>query len=887
MSSTTRAAAAKPFPNYTELPNVIPPVVWQVLRVATLLATIALVWVIFTLPNFGYMLFWGLAVPLLPAVFAFVPGLWRQVCPMGFLNQMPRTFGFSLDLTLPIEWKNIVYLVSVILFFGLVSLRPVLFNVSASAFAGLIIVALVLAFFGGLVFKGRSGWCGTFCPLAPVQRAYGHAPVVMVKNGYCPTCVGCQKNCYDFNPTATIHSDLSDNDLWYAGHKKFFVGALPGFILGFYLSHNPLVFGAVRYYLDMGMYVALSLGAFMALTGVIRISAYKVCAVFAMGALGIYYWFASPLILQTVSVLGGIYIPTWGHAVFVAEIGVLAAAVLFNGMRLERAFAKLNSGGSAQPRVGVRTAAIKAAGAGAASDLVIEKKSGRSFAADPSRSLLEGIESAGIKIDFGCRMGMCGADPVVISEGLDKCSTASNEELATLRRLGLEGRARMACVCHALKGGVTVDLGQDPHELPEPPQTEPQVDLGELTGIKRVVIIGNGAAGMAAADEIRRSSPTVQIDVVAKEDHPFYNRMAIGRLLYGRSALDGIYLVPPDWADKKKVTLWLNTMATGIDLKKKEVLLGIGETLTYDKLIMAQGSRALIPPAPGTDLPGCFVLREASDAFAIRRWRQERNCKTAVVVGGGVLGIEAADALRHLNLQVTILQRDDRIMNRDLDSRGSEIVTKFLEGMGIHVRTKAQVAKVAGDGRVQGVDLQDGESIPAQVYLAAAGIAANVELAREAGLKIERGILVDRAMRTSDADVLAIGDVAELPGERGGLWSVSNAQAAVAASTIFGQVASYVAPSTLVTLKLEGIDVKGFGLTEPKSDAQEMITDADEPENIHRKIIVENGRVVGAVFVGPPGIGKHIGAVITKNADLTPILDELRKGNWDALAKVT
>jgi NAD(P)H-nitrite reductase large subunit len=444
----------------------------------------------------------------------------------------------------------------------------------------------------------------------------------------------------------------------------------------------------------------------------------------------------------------------------------------------------------------------------------------------------------------------------------------------------------MACVCRAMKGGVTIDLGVDPHDLPEPPSVEPQVDLGELTGIKRVVIIGNGAAGMAAADEVRRQSPTVAIDVVAKEDHPFYNRMAIGRLLYGRSALDGIYLVPPDWAEKKKVTLWLNTQASAVDLKKKEVLLGIGETLTYDKLIMAQGSRAMIPPAPGTDLPGCFVLREASDALAIRRWRQERASNNAVVVGGGVLGIEAADALKHLNLNVTILQRDERLMNRELDKRGSEIVAKFLDGIGIRVRTKAQVAEVTGQGRVQEVALQSGEKIPAEIYLAAAGIAANAELAREAGLKVERGVIVDRAMRTSDPDVFAIGDVAELPGERGGLWSVSNAQASVAAAAVFGQVAAYSAPSTLVTLKLEGIDVKGFGLTEPNSDKQEVIADAEEPENIHRKLIVENGRIAGAVFVGPPGIGKHIGPAIQKNADLTPILDELRKGNWDALAKV-
>ena len=803
---------------------------------------------------------------------------------MAFVNQLPRTFGFGLNRTLPVEWKNIVYLISVLLLISLVSLRPYIFNIYDSAFAALLILALVLAFLGGVVFKGRSGWCGTFCPLSPPQRAYGHAPLILVKNGYCPTCVGCQKNCYDFNPNAAIHSDLSNSDPWYAGHKKFFIGALPGFVLGFYLSPNPMAAGVVSYYLTYLGYIAASLGAYMAITGLLRVSAYKVAAAFAMGALVTYYWFAAPTILQSISTLAGIYIPTWGRGVVVGEVAVLAAAIMFNGLRLERAFAELNTGsGAAQPRVGVKTATIKAAGAAVVGDLVVEKRSGRSFPADPTRSLLDGIELAGIKIDFGCRMGMCGSDPIVIAEGADRVSPPSQEELATLRRLGLEGRARMACVCRALKGGVTIDLGQNPRDLPEPPPDIQMVDLGEQAGVRKIVIIGNGAAGMAAADEIRRASPSCQIDVIAKEDHPFYNRMAIGRLLYGRSALDGIYLVPPDWAEKKKVTLWLNTMAVGVDLAKKQVMLGIGETLPYDRLIMAQGSRAVIPQAPGTDLPGCFVLREAADALAIRRWRQERGAKQAVVVGGGVLGIEAADALRHLNLGVTILQRDDRLMNCELDRRGSEILGRFLEGLGIRVRTKAAVARVKGEGRVQSVELADGEDIPAEVYLAAAGVAANTELAKAAGLKVERGIVVDRAMHTSDPNVLAIGDVAELPGERGGLWSVSSAQAVVAAAAVFNKDASYVAPSTLVSLKLEGIDVKGFGINEPKNDTQEMITDKDEPDNVHRKLIVEGGKIVGAVFVGPPGIAKLIGPAIQKNVDVTPILDELRKGNWDAL----
>jgi NADPH-dependent 2,4-dienoyl-CoA reductase/sulfur reductase-like enzyme/ferredoxin len=894
--------AANPFPNYLEMPSRVPKWFWHAMRIATLVVVGLLVWVIAAYPSTGFMLFWRLAIPLLPAMFAFAPGLWREVCPMAFLNQMPRTFGFGLNKTLPASWKNVVYIVSVMTFFALVSLRWVYFNINPLSLIALMSIALALAFVGGFVFKGRSGWCGTFCPLAPIQRAYGNAPVVVVKNGYCPTCVGCQKNCYDFNPKAAIHGDLSDPDPWYAGHKKFFIGALPGFAAGFYLVENPHIVGLFTYYVELAGAIMVSLGCFMALTGLVRISAYKAAVLFAMGALIIYYWFNAPFLIQTFANISGQTVPgesgdftilgqsisvMAGRWAILTVIAALAGAVMYNGLRSEQAYAKIKS---AQPKVGVKAATIRAAGAttgaGADSDLVVERSSGRSFAAEPDRSLLEGIESAGLKIDFGCRMGVCGADPVAIIDGMGNLSEPSKDELATLRRLGLEGRARMACVCRAPKGGVTIDIATDPRTLPEPPAAAPTVDLGIKAGIGKVVIIGNGAAGASAADEVRRASASCKIDVVAKEDRQFYNRMAIGRLVYGRTAMQGLYLLAPDWAEANKINVWLNTVVSSVDLAKREVRLGTGEKLPYDRLIMAQGGRAVMPPAPGIELPGCFVLREASDAVAIRRWRQEHDCKYAVVAGGGVLGVEAADALRHLNLDVTILERSPRLMNRQLDARGSSILMRFLDGLGVTVKTEVSVARINGTDRIKSITLSDGTEIPCDLYLAAAGVAPNIDLAKAAGLRVNRGVVVDASMRTSDPNVFAIGDVAELPGAIGGLWAVANAQAAVAVSAMFGGVSDYSAPSTLVSLKLEGIDVKGYGLTDPAGDKHEVIGNDEGDDSVHRKLILEDGKLVGAVFVGPPGTGKHIAAAINNRTPIGPVLDDLRHGKWERLAEL-
>ena len=743
--------------------------------------------------------------------------------------------------------------------------------------------ALVLAAAGGFYFAGRSGWCGTFCPLAPIQKAYGHAPILVERNGYCETCLGCQKNCYDFNPKAAFLTDLYDKDPWYAGHKRFFVAALPGFAIAFFTAPHPQDVGLIPYYTYMFSWLLGSMGFFFFVRSIVRMSHYSASALAAMTALVIFYFFTGAGIFATAFGLFGATPPAWADEVLLGLVIAVAAKVLHNGYRAERAYEALNQGAT-----GVRTAvavgkASAAASALGAAKAITDKASGRSFPAQADKTLLEGIEGAGIDIDFGCRMGMCGADPVVVCEGAEHLSAPTETELATLRRLGLEGRARLACVCKAASGPVVIDLETDPRSLPEPEPSAEAVDHGAAAGIGRVVVIGNGASGSTVANELRRLSPSCAIDVVTAENHPFYNRMAIGRLLYESGGIEDLYFASQSAMAKKKVDVRLNTRARAIDRAARTVTLGTGETLSYDRLVLANGAAAFAPPIPGMDKRGAFVLREASDAQAIRAWRQTEACDTAMVLGGGVLGVEASDALRKLRLRTTIVQRSDRLMDRELDEKGSHILQTFLTKIGIEVVTGATAEALLGEGRVTEVRLTDGQTRPCDIFIACAGVRPNVTLAQEAGLIVERGVVVDDRMTTSDPHIFAVGDVAERPGQIGGLWTVGTSQAEIAASALFGLEKSSTPPPPMVSLKMEGIDVKGFG-TKTAGDGVEEIVDPAEPENIRRRLFVKDGTIVGAVFVGPPGTGKDLAAAIQSGKDLTPVMDRLRAYDWTALA---
>jgi NAD(P)H-nitrite reductase large subunit/ferredoxin len=506
---------------------------------------------------------------------------------------------------------------------------------------------------------------------------------------------------------------------------------------------------------------------------------------------------------------------------------------------------------------------------------------GKRVVAKPGMTLLEAAEAGGLPIESGCRMGVCGADPVCVQDGMHNLSAISDDERSTLDRLGLADTTRMAC-CARVQGPVTVALTPERSQTPSPSRI---AQFNFDRSVERVVVLGNGIAGVTAADHVRRRHPLAQIDLVAEESHHLYNRMGIARLIYGRSAMQGLYLNPDSWYEDHGITPWLNTRAHGINRAGGHVRLGTGEKLPYDRLIIATGSSSFVPEIDGFGAPGTFVLRTADDALDLRSFAQRQGAQRAVVAGGGLLGLEAAYALHKLGLRTTVLERGDRLLRRQLDGRASELLRAYLEGLGLEILTGAATAGLSANGRVRLAHLTDGSALAADIFLVAAGIKPNVGLARDAGLEIGRGVLVDERMRTSDPAILAAGDVAEHAGAVDGLWPVAVEQAEVAADNAVGGDKTYGGSVPFTILKVVGVELTSVGRFEEQPG--DRVVALEEPGGRYRKLVIADGRIVGAILLGYSQEVAPVRTAINRGFDVGGVLDSLAAGRWSVLAQLS
>ena len=622
-----------------------------------------------------------------------------------------------------------------------------LFNENGVALALLLLGVLAVGLAAGTVFKGKSGWCATFCPLLPVQRIYGQTPFTVVRNSHCEPCVGCTTNCYDFNPRVAQLADLHGDDELRADYRGLFAGAFPALVVAFYtLPAGDGARGIAVMYGKFGLAVLIGIGVFFLARTLLPVPPATLTVLFGATALNAYYWFNVPLLAERIAGSSSWWWEWPGRALVLA----LTLIWIVRSYRTEERFVESVS---AEPAV--------ALGAGATGALarvsqretveVTLHPDERTVAAVPGMTLLEIAERNGVSVEAGCRMGVCGSDPVCVLSGAENLTPPTAEERTTLQRLGLAENTRMACTARVL-GRVSMSS--------TPQRRETQLaSVGAAdsdASVRRVVIVGNGIAGVTAADFVRRRNPSCSIDIVGREQHRLYNRMAITRLIYGRSAMQGLYLLPEDWYDEHNVTCWLNTHLSHVDRDVCTAQLATGEVLPYDRLIVTSGSSSFVPPIEGFGAPGSFVLRTADDAIAIRAFVQETGGKRAVVAGGGLLGLEVAYALQKLSVRVTVLALE-RVLDRQLDERGAHFLERFLEGLGLEIEAPAHAVALVVDGRVTGVTLGDGRILPCDLFVVATGISPNVDVARAAGLEVGRGILVDDRMQTSDPDDLRRG----------------------------------------------------------------------------------------------------------------------------------
>jgi NAD(P)H-nitrite reductase large subunit len=493
-------------------------------------------------------------------------------------------------------------------------------------------------------------------------------------------------------------------------------------------------------------------------------------------------------------------------------------------------------------------------------------------------------------MEAGCRMGMCGADPVRITAGMENLSPVLAAERATLERLGLPTGCRMACSAR-VQGPVTVVPTTDPVALQEEPAatapeggTMPTPDFTISDDVRRVVVIGAGVAGVNAAIELRKLHPVGELTLLGDEPYDLYNRMAIGKLVSEATAIEKLYLMPRDWATAKRIRHLRGVSATAIDRTKREVATDEGEIIPYDRVLLATGARSSVPEIEGSDLDGTFVLRTIDDAVQVQQYIRRQRSRRALIIGGGLLGLEAAHSISQLGVYAFVLNRNEWPLNRQLDGPAGALLGRMLQDFGIAVLPWAEPRRIFGTGRVEGVVLSDGRRMGVDLCLVATGIQPNVELAREAGLAVGRGVVVDDRMTTSDPHIFAAGDVTEHEGRVQGLWPTSMEQAHVAAANLLGGDLRYTGSVVPVKLKVPEIDVLAIGETVARGEGERELRFEDRNLRRYRKLVLRDGKVCGAILIGHAELTEPVSRAVEANVDVTPFLASLDRGDWSVLS---
>jgi assimilatory nitrate reductase electron transfer subunit len=375
-----------------------------------------------------------------------------------------------------------------------------------------------------------------------------------------------------------------------------------------------------------------------------------------------------------------------------------------------------------------------------------------------------------------------------------------------------------------------------------------------------VVVIGNGMAGFRFVQELLDRTGEYEITVVGDEPGGAYNRVLLSNVLAGSTRAEDTALAGEQWYGDRGVRLRSGVAATAIDRAARTVTLADGSSLPYDRLVLATGSTPFVPPIPGLIrpdgalVPGAALFRTRADCAAIDRWA--RSARHAVVVGAGVLGLEAARALAGRGVAVTVVQREDRLMERQLDAAAGRVLGRTLRALGVEVVPGASIAAVHGRDRVTGVTRTDGMRVAAELVVLCCGVRPRVELARAAGLDVQAGVLVDDRMTTADPAVLAIGECAEHRGRLYGLVAPVWEQARVAAATLADPSGSarYTGSATVTRLKAAGIELAAMGEDSPRDetddDPAEFVTFTDRARGVYQKLVVRDGRLVGAILLG-------------------------------------
>ncbi|WP_433939426.1 nitrite reductase large subunit NirB [Paenibacillus lautus] len=390
---------------------------------------------------------------------------------------------------------------------------------------------------------------------------------------------------------------------------------------------------------------------------------------------------------------------------------------------------------------------------------------------------------------------------------------------------------------------------------------------------KKLVVVGNGMAGIRCVEEILKLKPELfDITIFGAEPRPNYNRILLSKVLQGEHSLQDIILNDWSWYERHGIRLLTGEAVHHIDIKARCIETVSGKREGYDALILATGSSPFVPPIPGTDKEGVLSFRTVDDCTKMTE--MSKVYTKAAVIGGGLLGLEAARGLLHLGMETHVVHNAPYIMNRQLDRTAANMLQRELESQGMRFHLAMDTTRIVGRTRAQGLRFIDGTRLDADVVVLAVGIRPNVELAQRSGLLTGRAILVDDYMRTSELNIYAVGECAEHRGISYGLIAPLYEQGKVLARVICGRQAEpYVGSIPYSQLKVSGVDVFSAGAISG-IDAETAIQQYDAVSRTYKKVIMHKGRVTGAILFGDTTEGSALLSMVKKGAAVSELIPQ-------------
>ncbi|WP_020065685.1 NAD(P)/FAD-dependent oxidoreductase [Paraburkholderia caledonica] len=393
----------------------------------------------------------------------------------------------------------------------------------------------------------------------------------------------------------------------------------------------------------------------------------------------------------------------------------------------------------------------------------------------------------------------------------------------------------------------------------------------------RLVVIGNGMAGMRTVEELLKLAPDLyDITVFGAEPYGNYNRIMLSPVLAGEKSVDDIILNSRSWYEENGIRLHAGDPVVAIDRMRRTVRSRNGVEAGYDRLLIATGSKPFLIPVPGHNLPGVIAFRDIQDVETMLD--AARSHRHAVVIGGGLLGLEAANGLMRQGMSVTVVHVTDSLMDRQLDRSASALLQQALERKGLRFLLKANTAEIVGPDRVTAVRFDDGTEVPADLVVMTAGVRPNIDLAKQAGLHCDRAIVVDDTLQTYDPRIYAVGECVQHRTATFGLVAPIWDQARVCGAHLAGAGhRRYVQRATATKLKVTGVELYSAGDFIGGPDSEDLVL-RDPRRGVYKRLVIEDDRVIGAVLYGDVKEGAWYFDLIQSRTDISSLRSHLLFG---------